>query len=218
MSVIYPCSATYQRCHPVVPMFRFGSADIDDLLPTRIQYWDNSFLFMKNGYTVGVKCPTESDIEWLSTPSEDEKTIVESLLGHVQYMWWVVTCRNLAHQFGLYWKLSSLIFFDISSFRVQQFLYMAQLRTVRAHHISLCWLLSLSISLVIFVFLLAPTSLLAPFSAHFPALSVSTVGPGLVLMAMVPASVFLIVMSSTVVSHVTTASASLTFTTSASLE
>ncbi len=61
-------------------MLRFGSADIDDLLPTRIQYWDNSFLFMKNGYTVGVKCPTESDIEWLSTPSEDEKTIVENVL------------------------------------------------------------------------------------------------------------------------------------------
>ncbi len=65
----------------VVPMLRFGSTEIDDLLPMRIQYWDNSFLFVKNGYTKGVKCLTENDIEWLSTHSEDEKTIIENALA-----------------------------------------------------------------------------------------------------------------------------------------
>ncbi len=59
-------------------MLRFGSINIDDLLHERIQYWDNSFLLVKNGYSMGVKCPTKGDIEWLSTPSEDEKTIIEN--------------------------------------------------------------------------------------------------------------------------------------------
>ncbi len=81
MSAIYPCGAIYRRCHAVVPMLRLGSIEINDLLHTRIQYWDISFLFVKNGYTVGVKCPTENDIEWLSTPSEDVKTILENALA-----------------------------------------------------------------------------------------------------------------------------------------
>ncbi len=95
MSAIYPCGATHQRCHPVVPMLRFGSADIDDFLPMGNQYWDNSFLFVKNGYTVGIKCPTESEIEWFSTPSEDEKTIVESTLeDENNSLWNTITVPN----------------------------------------------------------------------------------------------------------------------------
>ncbi len=32
---------------------------------------------MKRGYPVGVKIPTETEIEWLSSPSEEDKTTVE---------------------------------------------------------------------------------------------------------------------------------------------
>ncbi len=59
-------------------MMRFGSAIIDDLDSMRIQCWDNSFLIMKSGYLVGVKVLMETEIDWLSTPSKDEKIIVES--------------------------------------------------------------------------------------------------------------------------------------------
>ncbi len=47
-----------------------------------------AILFVKNGYTVGVKWPTESEIEWLSTPPEDEKTIVESALEDENNLVW----------------------------------------------------------------------------------------------------------------------------------
>ncbi len=36
MSSLYPCGATYQPCHPKVPMIRFGSTQIADLRPMRI--------------------------------------------------------------------------------------------------------------------------------------------------------------------------------------
>ncbi len=83
-------------------MPRFGSIDIDDLLTTRIQYWDKSFPFVKNGYTMGIKCPTESDIEWLSTHSEDEKTIVENALeDENNSVWNIIKVPNLANYINL---------------------------------------------------------------------------------------------------------------------
>ncbi len=65
MSAIYPCGETYQCCYLEVPMMRFGSDKIDDLIRMRIQYSNNSFVFMRNGYPVGIKVPTETEIEWL---------------------------------------------------------------------------------------------------------------------------------------------------------
>ncbi len=74
---VYPCGATYQRCYSETPMIRCKSKDIDDLGSLRIQYWDNYSLFMKSGYPVGVIIPTETEIEWLITPSEDSKFIID---------------------------------------------------------------------------------------------------------------------------------------------
>ncbi len=74
---VKPCSATYQRCYLETPMIRCRSKGIDDLGALRIQYWDNSSLFIKSGYPVGVIIPKETDVDWLITPSEDKKTIVE---------------------------------------------------------------------------------------------------------------------------------------------
>ncbi len=72
MASVNPCSATYERCYSEAPMIRCRSKDIDDFGALRIQY----SLFMKSGYPAGVIIPTETEIEWLITPSEDEKTII----------------------------------------------------------------------------------------------------------------------------------------------
>ncbi len=95
MESVYPCGATYQRCYSEMPIIKCRSKGIDDLGALRIQYWDNSSLFMKSGYPVGVIIPTETEIEWLITPSEDEKTIVDlaSSSEHNQYCS-VITIRN----------------------------------------------------------------------------------------------------------------------------
>ncbi len=63
MSSVYSSGATYQHCYTEVPMFRIGSTTIDDLSPLRIQYLDNSYLYVKCGYPMGVKVLTEVDIE-----------------------------------------------------------------------------------------------------------------------------------------------------------
>ncbi len=61
-------------------MISFGCAQIDDLHPMRIQYWDKSFLLTKDGYPVGVKILTETDIECLISLQEEEKTILDNAL------------------------------------------------------------------------------------------------------------------------------------------
>ncbi len=53
------------------------SKGIDDFGALTILYWDNSSLFMKSGYPVGVIISTDTEIDWLITPSEDEKTIID---------------------------------------------------------------------------------------------------------------------------------------------
>ncbi len=58
-------------------MIRILSKGIDDFGHLKLQYWDNSCLFMNRGYPVGIKIPTETEIEWLSSPSEEDKTTVE---------------------------------------------------------------------------------------------------------------------------------------------
>ncbi len=95
---VNPCGATYQCCYSETPMIRCRSKGIDDLSTLRIQYWDNSSLFMKSGYPVGVIIPTEIEIEWLITPSEDEKTLVDlaSSSKHNQY-WSVLTIPNTSN-------------------------------------------------------------------------------------------------------------------------
>ncbi len=67
----YPCGATYQHCFSEMPMIRMMSKGIDDFGPL------NSCLFMNRVYPVGIKIPTEMEIEWLSSPSEQDKTTVE---------------------------------------------------------------------------------------------------------------------------------------------
>ncbi len=105
MMSVYPCGAIYQRCYTELPMFRIGSANIDDFSPLRIQYWDNSYLYVKSKYTVGVKVLTEVEIKWLLTPSEEEKTIVERAMSdEMNKVWDTITVPNptLYINFGLY--------------------------------------------------------------------------------------------------------------------
>ncbi len=71
------CGATFQCWYAEVPMIRFGSSGIDDLQPMKIIYWDNSFLLTFEGVPVGYKLPTELFIDWLVSPSELEKSIID---------------------------------------------------------------------------------------------------------------------------------------------
>ncbi len=75
MASVSPCAATYQRCYSEVPMVRLWSKSIDDNSSMKFQYWDNYFL--DSGHPVGIIIPTQKEIEWLSTPSEEEKAIIE---------------------------------------------------------------------------------------------------------------------------------------------
>ncbi len=58
-------------------MVRLRSKSIDANSSLKFQYWDNSFLYMNNSHSVRVIIPTETKIEWLSNPSEEEKAIIE---------------------------------------------------------------------------------------------------------------------------------------------
>ncbi len=40
----------------------------------------NSFLLRKDGYSVGVNIPTETNTEWLTSLQEEEKTILDNAL------------------------------------------------------------------------------------------------------------------------------------------
>ncbi len=76
-------------------MIRCRSNGIDDLGALRIQYWDNSSLFIKSGYPVGVIIPTETDVDWLITLSKDEKTIVElASSSEHNKNWSIITIPN----------------------------------------------------------------------------------------------------------------------------
>ncbi len=79
-------------------MIRCKTKGIDNLGSLRIQYWDNSSLFMKSGYPVGVIIPTETEIEWLITPSEDEKIIVDlASSSEHNKEWSMITIPNPSH-------------------------------------------------------------------------------------------------------------------------
>ncbi len=77
MANFYPCGATYQHCFSETPMIRMLGKGIDDFGPVKLQYWDNSCLFLNRGYPVGIKIPTEMEIKWLSSPSEEDKITIE---------------------------------------------------------------------------------------------------------------------------------------------
>ncbi len=81
MAHFYPCGATYQHCYSEEPMIRMMRKGINDLSSLKLEYWDNSCPFMKGQYPVGVNIPTENEIKLLSTPSEEEKTIVEMAMS-----------------------------------------------------------------------------------------------------------------------------------------
>ncbi len=103
MANVYPCRATYQRCHPNVPMIRFGNANSKDLFPMRTQYLDNSFQLTKDGYPVGIKILTETEIEWHISPLEDEKTILESTLEDKAIsVWNTLTVHNPANYLNIF--------------------------------------------------------------------------------------------------------------------
>ncbi len=92
---VNPYSATYHRCYSEMPMIRCRSNGIDDLGALRIQYWDNSSLFIKSGYPVGVIIPTETDVDWLITLSKDEKTIIElASSSEHNKNWSIITIPN----------------------------------------------------------------------------------------------------------------------------
>ncbi len=91
---ISPCVATYQHCYLEVLMVRLMSKSIDDNSLLKFQYCDNSFLFMNNGHPVGVIISTETDIDWLSTPSTQEKTIVERAMAIDSKYWSTLTIPN----------------------------------------------------------------------------------------------------------------------------
>ncbi len=84
-------------------MIRLQSKGINDLDSLKIEYWDNSCLFKKGGYPV--KIPTKVDIEWLTTPSEAEKTIlVEAMSSEFINDWSIITipCPNQYPNHSLY--------------------------------------------------------------------------------------------------------------------
>ncbi len=88
----YPCGANYQWCHSKVPMIRFCRTQINDLGPMRIQYWDNFFLLTKDGYPIGIKILTETDVEWLNALQEEEKTILDNALDdEANLVWGTIT-------------------------------------------------------------------------------------------------------------------------------
>ncbi len=66
-----PCGASYQCCYSETPMIRCQSKSIDDFGSLKFQYWDNSTLFMKNGYPVSIKIPTDMDIDFVRLSVRD---------------------------------------------------------------------------------------------------------------------------------------------------
>ncbi len=94
----YPCGATFQACYYEVPMLSLRSPSINDLSSLKIKYWDNSCLYMKEGLTVGVKIPTEIVVEWLTSPSEAEKTTIEKTMSTEEINnWSAITVPNPDH-------------------------------------------------------------------------------------------------------------------------
>ncbi len=90
MANFYLCGATYQT-----PMIRMLSKGIDDFGPLKLQYCENSCLLMNRGYPVGIKIPTEMEIEWLSSPSEEDKTTIELAMSCDKLNnWGMVTIPN----------------------------------------------------------------------------------------------------------------------------
>ncbi len=75
-------------------MVRLRRKRVDDNSSLKFQYWDNSFLYMNINYPVGVIIPTETEIEWLSSPSEEEKAIVELALSINSKDWSTLTIPN----------------------------------------------------------------------------------------------------------------------------
>ncbi len=58
-------------------MLRLKSPSIDDFKALKILYWDNSFLLINEGKPVGIKIPTETEVEWLDSCVDAEKDLVE---------------------------------------------------------------------------------------------------------------------------------------------
>ncbi len=75
-------------------MVRLRSKNIVDNSVLKFQYWGNSFLFIQNGYPEGVIISTDTEIEWLATPSEEEKTIVELAMSNESNDWSTITVPN----------------------------------------------------------------------------------------------------------------------------
>ncbi len=77
----YPCGTMFQAYYSKVPILRLRSPGINDLSSLKIEYWDNSCLYMKEGLPVEVKIPTEILVEWLTSPSKVEKTTVQKAMS-----------------------------------------------------------------------------------------------------------------------------------------
>ncbi len=116
MASVNPCAAAYQCCHSEVPMVRLRSKGIDNS-SLKFQFWDNSFLYMKNGHPVGVIIATDTEIEWLSTLSEEEKAIIELASSIDCKDWSTLMIHNpgcyLNHELYFVFTLTMIISFRI---------------------------------------------------------------------------------------------------------
>ncbi len=120
MVSFYPCGATYKRCFSETPMIRMMSKGIDNFGPLKLQYWDNSCLFMNLGYPVGIEIPTEMEIEWLSSLSEEDKTTIELAMSCYKLNSWSmvsIPCFNHYPNHRLYF-VGHLILTAIISYRI----------------------------------------------------------------------------------------------------
>ncbi len=73
MANFNPYEALYQQFYAEEPMIRLECPHIDDLKPLKIIYWDNLFLYINGGKPVGVKIPTEVNVEWLDLHIDAKK-------------------------------------------------------------------------------------------------------------------------------------------------
>ncbi len=81
-----------------MPIIRCQSTGFDYLSLLRIQYWDNSALFMKSGYPVGIIIPTETYINWFISPLEDDQIVLDlASSSEHQKEWCALTIPNPFH-------------------------------------------------------------------------------------------------------------------------
>ncbi len=76
-------------------MIRLNSSNIDDFKPLKILYWEMSFPLINECKPVGIKAPTEISVEWLDSPINAEKDLVDRCkCMDLEIDWGVVSVPN----------------------------------------------------------------------------------------------------------------------------